>query len=134
MTEYSNDTTISGEEVLWRRIPPWHVVFDKNLGRSRPKSSAFDNHTDGTPMSIFLASVVKQGKRDARDTLVNHEGFALAAVTAKLARDLDQCVCRDPLPDEPAHGLVAGKKTKRVKKTFAKEARWEIKPPTSIDR
>ena len=41
----------------------------------------------------------------------------------------EQGVAHDPLPDEPAHGVVFGHKTKSVRKRFALEAEWIIPPP-----
>jgi hypothetical protein len=53
---YIDDPTISDETELWRRIPPWHFFHDENLGRIRPSSAAFENHPDGSPMSVLLAT------------------------------------------------------------------------------
>jgi hypothetical protein len=39
-------------------------------------------------------------------------------------------IARDPLPDEPAHALVFGKKTKAVKSRLAKGSSWVVPPPT----
>ena len=50
-----DDPTIPDLAELWRRIPPWHLVKDDNLGRVRPSSAAFDNHPNGSPMSVLLA-------------------------------------------------------------------------------
>jgi hypothetical protein len=64
--------------------------------------------------------------------LAGTEGFALAAVTAGLARECGQGIARDPLPDQPAHALVfaqRGTKTKSVMRRLAKAARWVIEPP-----
>lgn len=33
---YVDDPTIDDRSELWRRIPPWHFVYDDNLGRMRP--------------------------------------------------------------------------------------------------
>lgn len=80
-------------------------------------------------MSVLLADIVERDGRSAADALAGHEGFALAAITAGLARQCDQGVARDPLPEEPAHGVVVGKKTDSVRKRFAKGAEWVIPPP-----
>lgn len=129
MDGYTDDPKVSDEAVLWRCIPAWHFVFDKNRGRGRPKSAAFENHPDGTPMSILFADLVEQDGRGPRDAVAGHEDFGLAAITAGLARRCEQGVAHDPLPSEPAHGVVFGKKTYSVRKTFAKQAVWVIPPP-----
>ena len=127
--DYPDDPTIPNESKLWRRIPPWHFIPDENRGGFRPSSAAFDNHPDGTPMSVLLADLVRQTGRNAHDALARHVGFALASFTAGLARDCEQSVAREPIPDEPAHAVVFGRKTTGVKRRLAKGAEWVVAPP-----
>lgn len=82
--EYGDDPTISDEAELWRRIPPWHVVSDQNSGQRRASSAAFDNDPDGSPMSVVLAA--ESGGPAA--ALAGHPEYALATITAGLARSL----------------------------------------------
>jgi len=126
-----DDQTITDSADLWRRIPPWHFVFDENSGEVRPSSAAFDNDPDGSPMSVLLADLMVELKKAPLDALSGHESFALAAITAGLARANGQAVVRDPLPDEPTHALVAGLKTKSVRRKLARGAQWVIAPDTS---
>jgi hypothetical protein len=76
-------------------------------------------------MSIILADILAQTGRDPAATLVGHEEFALALITAGLARECGQGITREPLLDEPAHAIVFGEKPKRVQRKLAKEShRW----------
>lgn len=127
---YKDDTTIVDAAELWRRIPPCHIVPDKNLGGKRISKAAFDDHRDGTPKSVVLGEEVVSSGRDAHSVLEGHDGVCLASVTAGLARSLNQAVVRSPLDDEPAHAEVFGKKTDSVRKRFAREAAWVIGPET----
>jgi hypothetical protein len=122
---YTDDPTIPDEAELWRRIPAWHFYYDPNLQRVRPASSAFDDDDDGSPMSVVLAA--ESAGPDS--VLAGHTGYALAAFTAELARQCNQGVVRDPLPEEPAHALVFGRKTDSVKSRFAKRSTWVVPPP-----
>lgn len=126
--EYTDDASIGDEAFLWRRVPPWHFVFDENLGRRRPSSAAFENHPNGTPMSILIASLVVESGRQPVSVLSGHDGFALAQFKAGLARSQRQGVAKEPLPDEPAHGVVFGAKTNSVKKALSRGADWVIPP------
>ena len=126
---YRDDPTILDEAELWRRVPSWHFVQDENLGQIRPSKAAFDNHPNGSPMSVVLAHVVAETGRGPDAVLAGHKGFALAAITAGLARECQQGVAREPLPNEPAHAVVFGKKTNGVKKRLARGARWVVPPP-----
>ena len=106
-----DDKSILDEAQLWRRIPPWHIVEDKNYGGKRISKAAFEDHPDGSPMSVVLGDEVLAAGRDASSIIAGHEGFCLASVTAALARSLKQGVVRSPLEDEPAHAEVFGNKT-----------------------
>jgi hypothetical protein len=128
-SEYSDDLTILDESELWRRIPPRHFVKDENVGQMRPSKAAFDNHPNGSPMSVVLADVVTESGRDPGAVLTGHERFALAAITARLARSCEQGIAREPLPNEPAHAVVFGKKTDSIKKRLARGSRWIVPPP-----
>lgn len=125
---YEDDATISDDAQLWRRIPPNHILPDKNRGGLRISSAAFDNHHNGTPMSVVLGDDVVASGRDPSSIIAGHVGFCLASVTAGLARSLNQGIARHPLPEEPAHGEVFGKKTRAVRKQFSREAVWIVGP------
>lgn len=125
---YEDDPSILDGDDLWRRIPPWHVVEDKNRGGKRISKAAFEDHPDGSPMSVLLAKEVTASGRDAHSVIADYDDFCLASVPAGLARSLNQGIVRKPLDDEPAHAEVFGKKTDGVRKRFAREAIWVIGP------
>lgn len=129
---YADDPTIGDAAPLWRRIPidPNHLIFDENLGRIRPSSAAFDDHPNGTPMSVVLGEEVLTAGRQPESVLIGHDDYCLASFTAGLARSLKQGVRRSPLSEEPAHAEVFGGKTKKVRKTLAVGSTWIIAPPT----
>jgi hypothetical protein len=104
----ADDLSIADESALWRRIPPRHFVLDENLGRVRPSTAAFENHPDGSGMSVFLGHEVAAGGRKPDDVLAGHENYALVAITAGLARAWRQTIVHRPLVDEPAHAEVCG--------------------------
>ncbi|GAB4135358.1 MAG: hypothetical protein Tsb009_01510 [Planctomycetaceae bacterium] len=128
MSDLIDDSSIPDEAILWRRIPPNWVVFDQKTNQLRPSSQSFDNHRDGSGMSVVLANEVIANGRSEENVLEGHEGFGLVAINAGLARKLNQKIVRDPLPDEPAHMEICGDKTKGVKKAFARAAVWIVKP------
>ena len=132
VSDFEDDESIRDECELLRRIPlkkNLYIVWDGNEGRWRPTSASFENHPEGSPMSIVLGDKLVAARRDPAEVLQGHESFALAAITAKAARMNHQRVARDPLPEEPAHGLVVGAKNKRTSRRLAKAAKWIIAPP-----
>lgn len=130
-----DDPTIPDDCELLRRVPlrrDINIIWDHNLQRWRPSSASFENHHSGTPMSITLRTELEEGGRGPADVLKGHNNFGLAAITAGIAREQNQRVVRDPLPEEPAHGLVVGKKTKSISRAMAKSAKWII-PPAHVE-
>ncbi len=125
LENYLDDSSVADESSLWRRIPPIHFVDDENTGKKRPSSAAFDNDKDGDPMSVVIAAE----SRGKESVLKGHEGFALAAITAGLARSCGQILVRKPLAEEPAHALVVGDKPKKVRKKLAGGFVWVVPPP-----
>jgi hypothetical protein len=124
--EPADDPSILADDPLWRRVHPTQVIFDKNQGVHRPSSSAFDDHPNGTPMSIVLGKDALAKGRTGDDLLAKFDGYSLAAITAKDARASKQVVYRAPVPDEPDHGEVKGDKPKAVQRSFAKLAKWVV--------
>lgn len=67
--EYSDDPTIPNDAELWRRIHPVHIYYDKNKGRWRPSTAAFENHPNGSPMSVLLGEMVLGSGRGPLDIM-----------------------------------------------------------------
>lgn len=128
---YLDDSTLGDASVLWRRIHPSWAVSDENRGGIRVSSAAFDNSRDGSATSVLIAEIVAASGHGPEDVLRGLDGYGLASLTAGAARVCGQAVARDPLPDEPAHGLIAGSKTKGVKKRLAAAAVWVVLPPSA---
>lgn len=130
---FPDDPSIQNDTDLLRRIPPKHFFFDENEQRWRPSSAAFEDDDDGDPMSVCLSSVLLVEKRQASGVLAGHEGYALAAISAGLARVHGQTVHPKPLPEETSHAAVCGDKGKSKKsapkKQFALQATWVVRPP-----
>ena len=124
----TDDATILNDAELWRRIHPGWVVPDESADRMRVSSAAFANSRNGSPTSVLLATIVRETGRTDADVLAHFEGFALASLTAGQGRECKQEVARNPLPDEPAHAFVLGKKTKLAKRCLARSAVWVISP------
>jgi hypothetical protein len=132
LEHFPDDPSIEAETELLRRIPPHHFFWDENTGLIRPSSAAFEDDDDEDPMSVYLSTVLASEQREAASVLVGHDGYALASITAGLAREKKQTVHPDPLPEESSHTVVCGDKRsgnkKSAKKVFAHSARWVVAP------
>lgn len=125
---YSDDSTVSNDDGLLRRVPKAWFVLDENLGRVRPSSAAFSNDKTGSPMSVAIESAVIADGRKPVDVLQGKANFALVRITAGFARQHQQGIQRDPIEVEPAHALVFGEKTRPVKDAFAMNCEWAVPP------
>lgn len=123
---FPDDPRCAGGVRLLRRIPEWHVYYDKNRGCVRPSSAAFEDDGDGSPMSVYRRDVIDDEGGEPARVMVGHAGFGLASVGAGEARSKNQTVCSDPLPEESAHAVVCGPKPKSVRRWFARNADWAI--------
>jgi hypothetical protein len=127
--DWQDDPSVLPHHVLWRRIPGWHFVWDANRNAVRPSSAAFDNDSDGSPMSIQLAAVLAEYGRGELEVLQGHTGFALARFLAEAARNCGQMIVPEPGPGDPAHGLVVGDKPPSVRKKLQRASEWQTEPP-----
>jgi len=57
-----------------------------------------------------LESIMVRDGRLPQDAIQTRPDCGLAAITAAHARSLNQAVAPDPIPEEPAHGVVYGQK------------------------
>jgi hypothetical protein len=118
---FDDDATIDSEEKLLRRVHPKQVVPGKG-GGFRPSSAAFNDRE----LSVDISSVLTALQRPHESCLIGYEGYGLVWFSAGRARANQQAVCRDPLPENPAHGIVFGDKPTRVKKQLVENSTWVV--------
>jgi hypothetical protein len=102
---FEDDPSIPAEERLFRRIPRTWVDWDEH-GNVAISSAAFKDER----LSVNIESAMARDGRPPEDAVRSYSGYGLAAITARHARSLNQAVARDPLIEEPAHGVVYGQK------------------------
>ena len=121
---YEDDPSILSDERLFRRIPRTWINWDEH-GTPSISSAAFKDEE----LSVNIESVLARNGHQPEDSLRKYPGYGLAAITAAHARSLNQAVAYDPLPDEPAHGIVYGyKKRGGVYSRLCDGAHWVITP------
>ena len=122
---FEDDPTIAGDERLFRRIHRSHVLWEDD-GSAAISSAAFRDEE----LSINIESVMIRDRRPPADAIRQHPGYGLAAITAAHARSLNQVVARDPIEEEPAHGVVYGQKKRGgIAGKLRDGASWVITPP-----
>jgi hypothetical protein len=126
--QFRDDPAIQNHEVMLRRLQPeWLVPGGE--GRLRIASAAFKNEE----LSVLFRSLLFKQQRPIEDALAGRRGQSLCSIAAGLARELDQGVVYDTAPpNDPAHGLVLGKKTRAVANRLARTAAWVIPPEAPL--
>ena len=128
--DYIDDESVPQTAVLWRRIPKWHYKYDENEADYRPSTASFEDDSDGSPMSSYLADECGE----PAVALKGHQGFGLVALTAAQVRELGLKIVRMETPGPPGHVLVVGKKTDGVRKKLKKHCTWVKRPEDEPDR
>ena len=124
---FEDDPSIGGEERLFRRIPRTWFDWDES-GTPAVSSAAFKDEE----LSVNLESVMARNGRPPADAIRNYPGYGLAAITAAYSRSLNQRVDRDPLNEEPAHGVVFGqRKCGGIAGKLRDGAQWVVTPASN---
>jgi hypothetical protein len=125
-----DDATIANETQLYRRITARQIVLDDNAGCRRVSSAAFGTED----LSVAIGDRLEADGRQPESVLDNHPGEYLVTFTAGVARSVAQLVYRDEEPDEPAHGIVFGKKRSSVRRTLHDASEWVVPPADACER
>ncbi len=88
-------------------------------------SAAFQNSSFDDKMSVDIASMTALERSFKK---LKRRGFGLASFSVGLARGLNQQVAHEPVPLNYAHGSVIGRKSKTVRRKFARMAQLERLP------
>jgi hypothetical protein len=125
-----DDPTIPDDAIVWRFVSPHQIVAGADGEGVQPSTGAFDDSSDGDPMSAVLAS---QGRDPASVIPKTCPGAGVVAFTARGLRSLGLELERAPEADEPDHIVVRGNKTKSVKKALKREARWVVAGKRTVE-
>ena len=125
-----NDPTLPDETVLWRRIIPQWWIKDPSTGQYRIASEGFGDTPDGSHMSVAIRDEIVGG---VATFLANCPGCGIAEFTAGHARHTcHMAIARDPVPGEPWHAIVIGKKKKQsIRRSLRDGCQVVVKPRES---
>jgi hypothetical protein len=121
-----DNAPVPADTALYRRINPDapHLVWDRNLNCWRISTGAFRDPN----LSVGIGDRLEELRRPPETLLDGYTGQYLVAFPARAATDMSLTVVRDPMPSEPAHGAVLGKKRKTVMKALATACEWVVRP------
>lgn len=128
-----DDASIGDEEYLIRRVDPvYHVVKDpKAIGGCRIASSLYTTSSGGNDgMSVDLQASIEAAGLNAREFVSSPKYIGSIRFQVRIARATNLQVSRDPLPDNPHHGLVwnqGGKSfSKAQQKALKSNSEWLV--------
>jgi hypothetical protein len=120
-----DDLSIPDADRLFRRVPA-NQLFTAADGSSRPTSAVFKN----TELSVNIESLMNEQGRPPEDTLANYPRDYLTSILAGAVREYNYPIIKDTQPpNDPAHGLVLGKKTNAFANAMVRAHRWIVEPP-----
>ncbi len=101
-------------------------MTDHETGDQRPSSDCFNDSSKPVPSPMSCVALRLMGDRTPESLCPGPGGDRLVAFTVLELRQLGLTVREDPTDDEPAHVLVEGDKSKRVRTVLARAARYVV--------
>ena len=119
-----DDPTIPHTDRLFRRVRPNQVVHEPD-GTLRPSSAVFKD----AELSVNIESLMIAQLRPPEDTLTKYPGECLLSILVSQVRERGYAVVKDTdSPNDPAHGLVPGKKRDSFANAMRRQYRWIVPP------
>jgi hypothetical protein len=112
------------DDIIYRRVPSRSSVTDQETGEQRPSSDCFNDSSKFLHRCRVAHRLL--GDRTPESLVPGPGGDRLVAFTVLELKRLGLTVKFDPTDDEPAHVLVEGEKTKRVRVGLARAARYTV--------
>jgi hypothetical protein len=120
-----DDPSIPDTDRLFRRVRP-NQLFTEPDGSQRPTSAVFKNQE----LSVNIESLMIEQCRPPEDALTDFPNEYLTSIIAGNVRVHGYPIVKDAAPpNDPAHGLVLGRKTNAFASAMARAHQWIKAPP-----
>jgi hypothetical protein len=120
-----DDPSIPNTDRLFRRVRS-NQLFKESDGTHRPTSAVFKN----LELSVNIESLMIAQGRPPEDTLAGFPDDFLTCIKAGDVRTYGHPIVKDTdPPNDPAHGLVIGKKTNSFANAMVRSHVWIVSPP-----
>ena len=126
MADYQDDDpSIPDADRLFRRVRR-NQLFTEPDGTQRPTSAVFKN----PELSVNIESLMIEQGRLPEDALSNFPHEYLTSIIAGNVRAYGYPIVKDTAPpNDPAHGLVLGRKTNAFANAMVRTHNWIVPPP-----
>ena len=120
-----DDPSIPNADRLFRRVRP-NQLFAEADGSQRPTSAVFKN----PELSVNIESLMFEQGRRPEETLSNFPDEFLTSIVSGNVRAYGYPIVKDTAPpNDPAHGLVLGRKTHAFANAMVRSHQWIVAPP-----
>ena len=120
-----DDISIPNADRLFRRVRANQLRTESD-GSQRPTSAVFKN----AELSVNIESLMIEQGRAPEDTLTNFPNEFLTSIVAGTVRAYGHPIVKDTAPpNDPAHGLVLGRKKDSFANAMARTHQWIVPPP-----
>jgi hypothetical protein len=120
-----DDPSIPNSDRLFRRVRPNQLRTEPD-GSQRPTSAVFKS----LELSVNIETLMIEQGRPPEDTLANFPNEFLTSITAENVRARGYPIVKDTAPpNDPAHGLVLGRKKDSFAAAMARTHQWIVAPP-----
>ena len=119
MSERGIPEEIEDSQVVMRRVRKSQKTKDTNDGPQRPTSDAFIQNGPDGETSVYLAS-----ETTPEHITKEYPDVYVAEVEARVIRAQGLEVERDPVPGDPGHCNIVGRKTRGRAAAIARSASW----------
>ena len=117
MTEPSQ-LPLADDLIVLRRVPVAEITTDSH-GAPRPVSSAFRQGGPDGDVSVYLAS-----ETTPEFIARLYPRTLIAQLTVAQVRHQGRGVLRDPIPGDPGHCNIVGRKTRAITRNLAELSVW----------
>jgi hypothetical protein len=123
--ERQDDLSIRNDDRLFRRVGPSQLIPEPD-GSLRPSTAVFRD----SELSVNIESLMIEQGRPPEDALRSYPDHCLTAIGTGKVREHGHPIVKDTAPpNDPAHGLVLGKKKGSFANAMLRSHQW-IVPPT----
>jgi len=120
-----DDPSIPDADRLFRRVRP-NQLQPETDGSQRPSSAVFKNQE----LSVNIESLMAEQGRQPEETLTSFPDDFLTSIVARDVRAYGYPIVKDTAPpNDPAHGLVLGRKTSAFANAMVRTHQWIKAPP-----
>lgn len=124
--------TVVDDDVLWRCIHSQWISLDKTSWTVYVSREAFKDSSDGTPMSVIVASVAASLGHEPLHAAAKGRGHFLVGLSVRWLRLAGLTVEHLPLEAAAWHGGVRMGADDRVRLAVADHAWWIVPPPLKL--